>query len=308
MFNFDNQLLKDYAQCQAAGIARHVFHLRSKSEKIAADIGNAYHRALEEHFRGQPKRTVVARFEDEYNKVIPPQEQPEEERFARANCIKIMERYCDVRPVSSMPFEPVEFEMVKGAAIDDSGQYVFWAKRDMLVRDKQSGTMMPLDHKTTGSLNQWWSSTFRMNSQMSGYCWITGRQYKPPVAQCYVNGLQISKLPDSLKKCPVHKVKYIECSMEHATFQLYRYDRSPEMLEKWRGDALLLAKQAEALAMLYSDIRALPYALRDGAFRDHCRFCEFKDWCRMDFNPQAAEQFCVYEVWQVWKEGTRVDV
>lgn len=310
-FNCDNTKLVDHARCEASAIARHVFGLRGKGEKIAADIGNAYHAGLELHFKSKSKREVTHKFEREYDKVIPPGEQPEEARFARPNCIKIMERYCDTRPVDKFPFEIVEFEQVKGVELEPGSGIIFWVKRDMLGKDRQSGMLSPIDHKTTGRLTSWWSRKFRLTSQLSGYAWFTQQEHGQTVEQVYVNGLEIGKLPDSNRKCASHGVKYSECGVEHANFQLYQYARTQEQLEKWKQDAIIIAKKAKLLGEAFgSDISLLKYAFRNGAFNDACMFCEHKDWCVADFNPSMAEGLTVFERWEPWglEGAVRVDV
>lgn len=307
-FNFDSQLLKDYANCEAAGIARHVHGLRSRKEKIAADIGNAYHAALQAHFSGSTAKMVVDVLAYEYDQIVPPGEQPEEARFERGNCLKIMERYCEVRPYpGQFPFEVVELEKVKGIEIEPG--FVFWTKQDLKVVAKQTGQYSPVDHKTTRALTDWFARRYRLTSQMSGYTWFTQQETGQVVGLSYINGIEIKKLPDSNKKCPTHKVLYSECGREHANFQLYQYVRSPEQLEKWKQDALQLAKRVQLLSQAFADINALPYALRNGAFNESCMFCEYGDWCKDNFAPHMAGEYCVYERWAPWEreDAVRVD-
>lgn len=299
-FRFDNTLLEDYAGCEAAGIARHVHGLRSKGEKVAADIGNVYHDGLKEHFGGQGKRRVLEVFTEAYDRVVPPGEQPEEDRFARVNCIKIMERYVDTRPVEKFPWVPVELETVRGLPLDENGDWMFYVKRDMLVQDKVSGQFAPVDHKTTGRITDWFARRYRLTSQQTGYTWFTGVEKGQEVTLSYINALEIGKLPDSQRKCPVHKVLYLECGVEHANFQLFQYTRTPVQIEKWKQDALVLAKKAELMARAFGDLTVLPYAWRNGAFNGSCMFCEYKDWCLHGFEPGLAEEYCVRERWEPW--------
>jgi len=311
-FNADNTLLEDFAKCEAAGIVRHVFGLRGLKEKVAADIGNAYHAALEGHFMGREKRSVVEIFEGEYDKIIPPGEQPEEERFARINCIKILERFCDTRPVDGFPFEPVSFEEIKGVPIDENGDYVFWAKRDMLVREKATGAYAVVDHKTTQRITDWFARRFRLTSQLTGYVWLTSEEMKQAVTTAYVNGIEVAKLPDSSRKCTKHSTpgnpkKFIECSAEHANFQLFQYIRKPEQIAKWKQDALIGMKRAEFMKGAFGhDLGLVKYAMRNGAFNGNCMFCEFADWCAGDFEVGLAGDYTVLEKWGPWDSGSVV--
>jgi len=301
MFNFDNTLLCDFARCEAAGIARHGFKLTSKDGKLAADIGNVFHAGLELHFKGAGKREITAAFEAEYDKVVPPGEQPAEDRFGRKNCIVIMERYVDTRPVEKMPWTTTETEVVRGMELAPG--YVFWVKRDLLGVDKSTGFYVPVDHKTTGKLTQWWARKWRLTSQFSGYCWFTGQEFGQGVYQAYVNAMEVGKLPDSAKRCKMHGVKFSECYAEHANFQIYKYTRSQEQIDTWKRDALTVAKQAELLMTAFCELNMLPYARRTGAFNDSCVFCEYKEWCANNFAPELAGTLTVYSAWEPWKEG-----
>lgn len=304
-FNFDNQSMKDLANCVAAWVARHVLGLVSKKEKLAADIGNAYHRALEHHFSQAVKAKVVEVFAAEYDKIVPYGEQPEEPRFARQNCVKILERYCDTRPPSVFPFEVVELEKVKGVEIAPG--LVFWVKRDMLVREKQTSQMAVVDHKTSSRLTDWFARRYRLTSQLTGYTWFTSQETGQLITKAYINGIEVGKLPDSTRKCKTHGVPYAECSAEHANFQLYQYTRTPEQIEKWKQDVLVLAKQAQVLAQGFGQIETLPYVMRNGAFNEACMFCEFSDWCQQGFAPELAGEYCVSDPWRPWEMGERVD-
>lgn len=296
-FNFDNTMLCDFAGCDASAIAKYVFGLRGKAEKIAADIGNVYHTALELHFQGRTKREVTLAFEEAYDRIIPPGEQPAEDRFGRKNCITIMERFCDVRPVEKMPWTVVETEVVRGMVLDDKGEFTFWVKRDILGQDKQSGAFVPIDNKTTGKLSSWWARKWRLTSQFSGYCWFTGQEFGQFVGDCYANAIEVGKLPDSSKRCATHGVKYSECYPQHANFQIYSYKRSQEQINRWWQDALIIAKQAKIIMSAFTDINMLPYAQRNGAFRDACVFCEFKEWCVNNFAPHLAGDYAIYDPW-----------
>lgn len=305
VFNFDNSLLKDYCNCIAMAVAKHVHGLRGKGEKIAADIGNAYHFAMEHFFRRQPKDVVVGVFEQAYDRIIKPGEYPEEERFAKGNCVKILERFCDVKKVDSFPFEMVETERVKGIEIEEG--YVFWVRRDMLVKEKATGLFAVVDHKTTGRLTDWFARNFRLASQLTGYSWFTQQETGQIVGSVYVNGIEVAKLPDSNRKCSVHKVPYYECGGKHANFQLYHYIRTPEQVEKWLQDVKVLMKQVKRMFEGFVSLHTLPYAMRNGSFNEHCRFCEMAKWCRQGFSMQTMEDYVVVDPWKPWEKGERVD-
>ena len=304
-FDCDNQLLSDFAKCEAKGIVRHIFGYRSKADKIAADMGNVFHRALELHFQGHNPTVVLDRLDVEYNKVFPPGQAADEPRFAKVNVYKIMERYCQIRGREKFPFDVIETEQVKGYMLDydGKGEILFWTKRDVLVRDRQSGVLKPVDHKTTTKIGDWFAKRHRITSQLSGYCWLTGIEFRQQVGEAYINAIEISKLPDSTGKCKLHNTTYNKCGPEHANFQLYTYTRTPEQIEKWRQDAIIWAQKVMMLKQAFTRLEMLPYAWKSGAFNDSCQFCEYQAWCSVGFPPEKVEEYCTWEPWEPWREG-----
>lgn len=305
MIQVDNTLLCDIAKCDAAGIARHGLGLRGTEEKVAADIGNVFHTALEQHFRGAGKDVVLGVLQAEHEKLFPNNIQPSEDRFTLANCLKIMGRYCDIRPVERFPFEPVQFERTVGFELAED--ITFYAKRDLLVRDKNSGMTAPLDHKTTRTITDWWSKRFRMTSQMSGYIWAGQQESGQPCGECYVNAIEVGLVPASSRKCATHKVPYAECGIEHIRFELLIYERSPEMIEAWKRDAIILARQFDVLRRAFPTVEHLPFARRNGAFNDSCTFCEFKKWCKVGFDAGMMNGLVESERWEPWATAAPVE-
>lgn len=305
--NFDNSILTNVAKCDAWAVAANVLGLRGKEEKIAADMGSVFHSAVEQHFKGNNREKVMEVFNMEYDKIIPVGQVLEEARFAKPNLTKIMERFIAVKPMSVFPFDVIETERVKGMPLDPAGEFIFWVKRDALVRDQANGAVLPLDHKTTKKITDWWAKKFRLASQLTGYMWFTSEEQGVPVQECFVNGVELGLLPTSTKKCKAHGVPYSECSAEHAVFQLLRYGRSEEQIDRWKKDALILARRFAVLKSVFEGhLELLPQVSRNGSFNESCVFCEFKEWCRRGFRQADAEQFVVYDPWEPWVGGERV--
>ena len=300
MFNFDNSLISDFAKCEAHAIIKHTLGRQSRRQKLYADLGNVGHKAMEVHFGGGSRKEVLDRFEEGYDKLIPVGTSPELPEMEKENLKTILAVYCEKRPPSAFPFEVIEFETM--AKVEIAEGLTFWTKRDMLVRDRQSGMRFPVDHKFRwGAINEWWTKKFRLSSQFSGYIWQTGQQTGEPCEKLMVNALSFGKLPDSTRKCSTHKVPYIECRREHAAFALLVYSRTAEQLEKWRQDAIFFAKSAETYFKAFGNVEMLRWALRRGTFNESCTFCEFADWCRAGFEPSMMEELTVYDPWKPWE-------
>jgi hypothetical protein len=304
-FNFDNSLLEDFASCEAKGIVKHALGRMSRNKKYAADLGNAGHKAMKVYFSGQGKDAAMRVFGVEYDKVIPPGEMPNSDKaemMERGNLTTIMEQYFDTMPLGRFPFEVIETEKVKGVEIGDGLK--LWYTRDMLVRERVTGEILPLDHKFRfGTITSWWTGKFKNGSQFTCYLWCTEQETGSPTSKQYVNAVSFNKLPDSPKKCRVHKVPFAECRKEHCDFQLLTYSRTSEQLAKWRREVEVKAKQARVLIRGFGKKELLPFAPRTGTFNGGCVFCEFQEWCRNGFDPAMMEEYTVEGWWRPWEKG-----
>lgn len=306
----DNTMLCDFAKCTVAGIARHGLGLRGRAEKMEAEVGSAFHVALEQHFRGDGVEEVVGTLRREMDVIEERNGGGGEERFRWENIEKVMRAWIERRPIGSFPFTPVSFEQTLGAVLSERDQVMFHGKIDLRVEDWATKSIVPLDHKTTGRITSYWTKKFQLASQLSGYCWLEDQVGGGSVGRCgtcYVNAIEVSLLPNSGKKCPKHRVPYSECGSDHLVSELLMFSRSPEQMNAWKQDAIGIAKRARVMMQGFGAVELLKYAPRDGAFTDGCMWCEFRDWCRMGWNEDAQEAFVVEERWEPWnEEGARV--
>lgn len=299
MFNFDNQLLYDFARCEVAGLIRHTFNRESKAEKLAADIGNTFHTALESFFNGAVIDDILNTWAWNYSKIIPTGSVPTEDRFEFNNCQTILRTILESRPLEHWPFTVLETERTVGVNIAPG--MTFWAKRDMLVRDKQTGAVYPVDHKTTHKISDWWANKFKMNSQFSGYIWVTREAANSLCDSIGVNAIEIAKLPDSNRKCKSHGVPYLECRARHVVNKFLNYTRTEEQLESWHRDACRLAQHIQSLIdTVNGSLNRLSTIIRGGTFRDSCTFCGFANWCRTGLKPAQLDFYTVESKWAPW--------
>jgi len=296
-FKFDNSMLED-GVCTAKALVKHLHGRSGRREKTAADAGTAAHMFYEGFFGGKGIEAAVAGFRKKYAELIGTGDDVEE-RLGRTNIEMILRRHVEARPYpEEWPFEVVELEKVKGVEIAPG--YEFYVKRDMLVRDRATGLLAPLDHKTTGKVTSWWMKKFKMSSQLSGYVWFTQQESNSPGFMAYINAVEFGKLPGSDRRCSTHKCKYSECSKYHAKFELLTVSRTRPMIERWKADAVAIAKKMEVMFQAYPTLEHLPYAAREGAFWDACTFCDYADWCRGGFSPDAVDDYTVVDWWRPW--------
>lgn len=307
MFKCDNSLLAARSGCVASGVSEYCLGRIGKGDKEAADVGNMSHDWMEVHFRGGSPGDVAAKFHAGYDKLFPATKPPTEERFSRNNLQVIMEEFVKRNPleptqtVKEYPFKPMTFEQVVGFDLCEGVR--FYAKRDMLVEEKQTGLVMPLDHKTTRLIREWWQKKWRFSSQMLGYAWATGQETGNLPSHVVVNAVELGNLPRSNYKCKKHKMKFSECYRQHVNFQVLKYQIQPEMVERWLATAILQAKQAKMEFQVYGSPEMIQHAPRTGLFTGACTFCGLKDWCRTDFRADKMEHLTVGHRWAPWDEA-----
>ena len=305
MYRADNTILAKWAPCAAAASARHTCGLRGKEPMLAAWTGNAFHAGLEAHFGGGNGLQGEGAFLNEYDRlIVAPGHVVDQERLGRENCRRIFNHYCDTRTLEAFEVKHgkvVELERSVGIKVSD--EFEFWMKRDMLVLGLD-GMYYPWDNKTTGKVNQWWSGEFSMGSQMSGYCWGTGAERGTVCGGAYINAIEVGKLPDSKTQCKTHKMAYKECALEHTNFQVFYTGRTPAQIAAWYSMACQLATKAIFHTKAYPTVEHLRFVPREGQFiYKACSGCEFKKWCKLDWEPSMWSEFCVEERWEPWESA-----
>ena len=303
--NADNSRLEPVAKCTTMAVLKSVHGYKGKQEKFAADIGTAGHEALLSWFVLVPGNTETALdvFDYHYDMFIG--ENAVEERLRKSNVRNILKVWFEKHALESFPFEVVSGEECVGYEIL-AGQW-FWGKIDMVVRDRLTGFVSPLDHKTTGRvLGDWWMRDFRLKSQMSGYKGILEKEHGTVADFAYINAIRFNKLPENLNwKCRVHKVKVQECWPEHVDYLLFKVFRSDEKMLGWKRDAKWLMNRLGLLMQAYPDVALAKIAPKEGTFNGSCTFCEFNRFCQMDCAEGQIEELLVKDAWEPWN-GERV--
>ena len=300
-FPVDNSRLEDVAKCATKSVLSAGLGLRGKAAKDAADVGTCFHEALRRHFKGIQAATVVKVFSVVYLKMFTGRE-VEDDRLAKDNCEKILAKYVERHPLDSFPFTVEEAEEVRHTPLDDEGRFEFYGKLDLLGRNKQTGQLWPVDHKSRSSITAWWTKGFRLGSQMTGYVWLTSELTGEVVPGAIINAIEVKKLPASTRKCAKHGMPYAQCSVEHAYSELFMVQRTPELVTRWRLDAIGLAIRLETLLKTFATLEMVKYAPREGVYNDSCKFCEYGTFCGMGCEASAAGELLVLDVWAPWAE------
>lgn len=308
-YKVDNSMLSTFASCSLGGVVRYVLGLTAKAAKVAADAGNFAHKVFKGHFEGRSGKDVLAEFVSGYGDYVAANPEKIEDRLGLENLRDILEEWMVRHPLEKFQFEIVEAEKVRMAILSEEEKIMFFGKMDAVVREKATGLLAPLDHKTTGKVTSWWMKQFRLGSQMTGYIWLARKLFPgEEISRAYINAVEFSKLPSSDRKCSAHstsveKVTYNQCKKQHAKWELLVTSREEEAIEEWELTAMFLARRLKELSEKITGIELVKYVRRQGAFTKGCTFCEFDAFCLEGCTKEAAERLLVEDRWEPWKEG-----
>lgn len=271
---------------------RHVLGYTNGEGSAPLKLGTAMHAALAVHLEGFQVSSSFAVFEAEYREWAEANLEDANPRSWQ-NVSRIVSHWLLNHPLADLPYEVVK---VNGTPIVErpiraelQPDVVFVGTLDALVRDKATGLIYVLDHKTTTwDVNPTYERQFHMGSQLSGYLWI-GQQLveqlglKEPITGALINAIQIRKIPDSDRKCKLHGLKYNQCGLLHLGSQLLGpYTRTQEQLSNWLRQADRLVDVVEENKFRAVSLINNGYMMRqqEGQFNGHCSNCEFFDFCR----------------------------
>jgi len=175
----------------------------TEEEKIAADCGTATHTALAAFLRGnatpQARQEAEAVFEAVWRG---PAEAIDPEgplaRLTYENTATILRSWFDRQSLTSLTKINPDLVEIKftlpliddcvcghswnhhpddGHCTRDCGclayqaAVVFAGRLDAIVTNMADGALYVVDHKTTGSVTDWWLKKFRLDAQLTGYTW-----------------------------------------------------------------------------------------------------------------------------------------
>ena len=313
MIIIDNSILKTVASCTSHAVMRYIWHLESKTEKLAADCGSACHVAFECYFKTRSANQALSKFDQEYKGYstlnIDPND-PQQNRLEWSNVRDILEAWFDGHPVDSFPFDYDPSMIERGFSVKLSKEVELFALVDMPVKDKLSGEIKPLDHKTTGQpLSSWWQRQFKMSSQITGYMHATQLKYGKQPSSGLINALQINRLPRSSTRCKIHKMPFKECTAniqlrkEHINSKLLVVGRNQGVTDQWLKDAIRLAERFDLLKRLYPTVEYMPLLPMEGAFSDGCTFCDYNQFCVAGRPENLIDGLFVESPWRPWDRG-----
>lgn len=287
-----NSRLEGVAKC-ALMSALKLLKYRSKKAQPVMESGTAIHEGIYEFLRTGDVKRVRTVVENYYRPIV---EKAEEvfPAYELHNILAIITEYCNRNANRNWPwlFSPEEIEV--GFEVPLFGKVKSRGIMDILVRDKATSKVAWVDIKSTGKLDASKEKIWSMSTQFSQYTDAIEKIYEEEAYIGFVEGIHVTKLPTSKKKCPEHKVFYSKCSEQHANFKTIPVPQNPQKLANWKMTAIGLAQKLWALKKIVKDKSILPSIPNQGMFNMSCQYCEFKDYCELGRQERVLDT--MYEV------------
>lgn len=297
----DNSTLRAVAACDTEAVLKYIYNLASPEDIAVFKSGTDAHEAFRMHFEGHEPAKCLLRFKKLYRDWAE-ENVPTEGYLARLgykNLNNILSTWLEKHPIDALPFTPRKgmVEIPFQYPLDEHGDIIYTGAMDLVVKD-QDVDFAPVDNKTTGRVSADWVSTFRNDSQFSGYMWACSQHTGEKVLRGYVNAIEFSQLPSSDRECAKHKLPFSECYPEHMMSRIILITRTPGQIEQWKRNALKLSKKFAKWKEWYGDdINSVKKTSMGGSFYGHCRFCTFSEFCANGQPVKNLKSMYVKSVW-----------
>src|SRR5262245_55354459 len=277
----NNTMLSKIQTCTTqALLAWH--HWTDAEEHAALRAGIAAHAALERYFSApEMSELAMETYTEEYRPWAHEHVAPSD-RLSYRNTSQILQAWMEQHPLSALPFIVRHTEIPFEVPLDAKGDIVLTGQMDADADLRETGDRIVVDHKTTATVSSWWSSQYRLSSQVSTYVWALRRHLGgEKVVGMVINAIEFSKLPtDAARKCRQHAVPYAECSTLHARWQMIGpIGRSPAQLAMWRTSALKAAQDFRRVLEEHPTLDTIHECEAQGQFTGACRGCPAQAWC-----------------------------
>lgn len=272
---------------------RMVLHLQNYYDADASalayrsmEAGTAAHLAFAAWLKGENWVEAI-----EYYRDYTAEHSMVDDRRGYDNLYNVLSAVFDRHPINELPFRVDKPEYVEIPFACPLGEVEVGGEKievdligqiDGLPIDRQTGGRWVLEHKTTGKLDSGYIWRFvNTDPQTTGYIWAVQQTLGEKVENCWVNAVQLTQMPTSERKCKDHGVQYLECGPEHVKQTFVPVKRTPEQLEEFRVNALLVAKDAIRAAKFGERLgkRASQRSPRIGQFTRACENCDYRRWC-----------------------------
>lgn len=305
----DNSILAATQRCDTEAALRYVLGFVAGEDAAPPKAGTAVHEALAAWFKSRGVAAAgMAALEKEYRAWAEEFVPTPDDRLSWINVRRVMRQWFASHTVERFPvkIEPALVEV--GFALPLSPDVIFVGRMDAIGHDDR-GAWAVVDHKSSGRLDETWRKTHRMAAQMTGYTWAAMHHVTAPVIGAYINGIELSKLPDSNRKCRDHGVQYAECGDLHARFEMLVTQRPPHTQAEWQATALELAARFGDLQERVKTLDDVHKVRTQGQFTGACARCQFATYCR-EGRPTKGPQVGAllrHEPWSPYDHAFKAD-
>ena len=305
-FIIDNSMLSSFFTCTMKAWTRYGQHLTTKDQRAELLSGQAGHAALETYHKTGDVGQAMAAFNAIYQLWGSSNVDPND-RLAYHNVRAIVNEffYQHQQGKLHIPYTPMTglIEVPFEVSLDEHGDFLFVGRIDLVAQYNQHYVVN--ENKFTGRINEDWKRTFRLDSQLSGYFYackygkVGGQTLGLPIMGGFVTAIQLSKLPsDPVRRCREHGVKYRECSLQHATFDIFGpLPREEQLIHNWRADALAGAKRLKQVFEEAPTLESAPLIAQEGLFTRACRWCELMQVCESGRNRNGLLGKLIVSKW-----------
>jgi hypothetical protein len=298
--------LRDVATCTTADVMRHGFEWTGKDTTGARTLGQVVHEVMEHYVvTGGNVEETLALFKAAYkpfsDEVCLPVEKKragktylDPNRCRYENASVVLSEWLSAHPLSALPYDVLHTELPFNEELARGVRYR--GRIDALVQ--KDGRWWVLDFKTTGRLDEAFWKQYRMDAALAGYVWAAERLTGGPIAGVIIEGIEMSEVPSSTRKCGDHGVPYAECGRMHVSWGYREYERDPQQIGKWALDAQRLSIRHR---LNMNDI-LLENAEQEGQFHGACykyegfAKCDFAEFCEAGRHLDNAEVYGLEEV------------
>lgn len=214
---FDNQMLKDFQNCNRYGYWRHERDLSPTKVATALVFGIGIHASMATHYRGGDHRAVALAFKEVW---VDEFDNPEgDDKRNLNNGIFILEAYIDEHPIEHEPFTVLDVE--RGFLIPFDEDIVYCGTMDLVVENKSSSGMKGvtvIDHKTTSMWSNIVTESVNPNRQFTGYILGLKSLYNE-VYGAMLNSIFVNKTKRNVRRIPtqrsdMHLAQFVVETME----------------------------------------------------------------------------------------------
>jgi hypothetical protein len=268
--------------------------VKKKEVTLSAQFGSSIHKALETYYQGgmsdEARDRALVTFAEDFK----PYETDEDAKRTVVKGVELLGQYFE-RYHNKEPFAVIATEI--GGAFE-LGDYIYRTRIDLLVEWDSPKGIYVIDHKTASDISR---IIPKPNNQLTGYEYNARLLYED-VHGVLVNVIGTFDSEESIDKTTTvvseKTGKLVYARKKKERFARLTTSRTPQELEEWKQETLLLLRRIEE-----SRVNGVwpRYTSFCGAFR---RRCQYIDLCNS--TQEVAEKIVAsgefsYEPWKAYE-------